>query len=45
MGFVQNHWKTVTAILVVAILYLYFTRTKVIGTVDVSGGGMTVNGA
>ena len=44
MGFVQNHWKTVTAALVVLVVYLYLTRTTTIGTVDVSGSGMTING-
>jgi hypothetical protein len=44
--FVTKHYRALLVVAVVVILYLAFTRstTKVIGTVDASGQGMSVNG-
>lgn len=41
-----SHWRLVMGVLAVVIVYLILTRktVKVIGTVDASGQGMTVNG-
>ena len=44
---VENHWRPVVVALALLVIYLYFTRsktTKIIGTVDASGDGMSVNG-
>ena len=43
---IESHWQPIMLALVVLVIYLAVTRTtkRVIGTVDVSGDGMTVNG-
>lgn len=44
---IESHWRPVVLGLALLVLYLYVTRsktTKIIGTVDASGEGMTVNG-
>lgn len=45
--FVSKHYRGLLIVAAVVIVYLVVTRktTKVIGTVDASGEGMTVNGA
>ena len=40
----DRHWKLALAISVGLALYFYFTRVRVVGVVDASGEGMTVNG-
>jgi len=46
-AFVTNHYRGLLIVAAVLIVVLLVTRktTKVIGTVDASGEGMTVNGA
>jgi hypothetical protein len=44
---VQKHWKWIVLVALALAIYFWATRktvTKVIGTVDVNGEGMTVNG-
>ena len=44
MNTLGKHWRLALGVAVGLALYFYFTRTKVIGTVDATGDGMTVNG-
>ncbi len=43
----QKHWKWITLAALALAIYFWATRKKtvMIGTVDISGEGMTVNGA
>lgn len=41
---IEKHWKLVTLAALAMAVYFFATRKKVIGTVDASGDGMTVNG-
>lgn len=45
MKWLHRHWLAAVVILAVVALYLWFTRIRVVGMVDVSGEGMTVTGA
>lgn len=43
-GRAQKSWKWIAIAALALALYFWATRKRVIGTVDISGEGMTVNG-
>lgn len=42
-GTIKRHWQLTLALALGLALYLYLTRVRVVGVVDASGDGMTIN--